>query len=193
MATKITAVFSESWHSPGLFRGQDDLSFNPFCPERNPWLKLVTSPEDSSALLDADGPYIVVAGSGMCDAGRVRGHLRRNLAKKETTVCLVGYMTEGSLGRKIKERWPLVRMNGEEISVKADIVVFESFSAHADGDFLCEYAKKAFDNSRETLDKVFLLHGEKKGALDLKVELMQTLEMDGSKVVIPKNGDIFAL
>ncbi len=193
MAAKITSVFSESWHSSKLFKGQGELNFNPFCCEENSCLRLVTAPDESSALLDADGPYIVVAGSGMCDAGRVRGHLRRNLSKPNTTICLVGYMTEGSLGRKLKERWPLVRMNDEEIPVKASIVSFESFSAHADSPFLCLYAKKVNSNKEKGMNKIFILHGERKTALDLKVELMETLGMSGESVFIPKIGESFKL
>jgi metallo-beta-lactamase family protein len=193
MASKITSVFSQSWHSPGLFKGQNELSFNPFCSEQNRLLRLVTGQDESSKLIEAEGAHIVIAGSGMCDAGRVRGHLRKNLPEKETTVCLVGYMTEGSLGRKLKEHWPLVRMNGEEIAVNANIVVFESFSAHADSPFLNAYAQEVAAKNESGLKNVFIIHGERKSALDLKVELMKTLSMEGKNIIMPKIGDVFVL
>lgn len=191
MAVKITKIFSSSWHSPGLFKGQNELHFNPFCPEENKLLRLVVDQDASSKLIEAEGPCIVIAGSGMCDAGRVRGHLRKGLGKEKTIICLVGYMTEGSLGRKLKEHHPLVRMNGEEILVKANVLVFESFSAHADSPFLNTYVRNLANNPDSALKGVFIVHGEKKSGLDLKVELMKNLKMKGDEIVIPKIGDIF--
>jgi metallo-beta-lactamase family protein len=193
LAAKITQIFSASWNSPGLFKGQSELSFNPFCPEQNKLLRLAIEQAESSKLIASNEPGIIIAGSGMCDAGRVRGHLRVGLGKESTTVCLVGYMAEGSLGRKLKEGWPLVRMNREEIIVKAKIVVFESFSAHADSPFLNAYAKLITENNPTALKGVFVIHGERKSGLDLKIELMQTLNMEGDRIIVPKIGDVFAL
>jgi metallo-beta-lactamase family protein len=193
MASRITEVFSRSWHSPGLFKGQDELDFNPFCPTENRMLRPVSGQEESTELMESYGPYIVIAGSGMCDAGRVRGHLRRNLPKSETTICLVGYMTEGSLGRKLKDGWLMVRMNGEDVAVKAKVVVFESFSAHADSPFLNSYAKEVLEKSEGGLKNIFIVHGESKGAMDLKVELVETLGISSRAITTPKIGDTFVL
>lgn len=193
MGEKITEVFSSSWHSHDLFHGQEELTFNPFNPAQNKMLEVVEGQEESSHLMEKQGPYIVIAGSGMCDAGRIRGHLRHSLFNDKTIVCLVGYMTEGSLGRKLKEHWPFIRMNGEEIPVKAKVVDFESFSAHADSPFLNEYAKRVINESHHPFKGIFIVHGEKKSALDLKSELVTNLEMSGNNIVIPKAGDMFTL
>jgi metallo-beta-lactamase family protein len=193
MAEKITEVFRETWHLPHLFRGQEELRFNPFDPWQNKMLKLVENQDESSKLIERKGPHIVIAGSGMCDAGRVRGHLRQGLPNVRTTVCLVGYMAQGSLGRKLKEHWPLIRMNGREIRVRARIESFESFSAHADSDFLNTYAKRVIERSGHPFKNVFIVHGEKKSALDLKIELIYTLGMPGERINIPRPGETFEL
>ncbi len=193
MATKITGVFSESWRSPGLFKGQDELFFNPFCPEENQLLKVVTSQEESSSLIKENGPHIVISGSGMCDAGRIRGYLREWLGSEKAVICLIGYMAEGSLGRKLKDRLPIVRMNGEEILIKADIQIFDSFSAHADSPFLTSFAEKIVKNNPGVLKGIFIGHGERKSGLDLKVELMERLGMSAENIRIPSLGECFLL
>lgn len=193
MSAKITQAFSGYWRSPGLFKGQEELSFNPFCPEENKLLHLIINSADSVALMSAPFPKIVVSSSGMCEAGRVRGHLRAWLRRENATVCLVGYMVEGSLGWKLKQKWPIVRMNNEEIVVKAKIVAFEGFSAHADSPFLVAYAGLIADKNSPNFKSVFELHGEKKGALDLKVELMEKLGISGDRIIIPREGDVYYL
>jgi predicted metal-dependent RNase len=73
------------------------------------------------------------------------------------------------------------------------VVVFESFSAHADSPFLNTYVRNLANNPDSALKGVFIVHGEKKSGLDLKMELMQNLKMRGDEIVIPKIGDIFTL
>jgi len=170
----ITATFAEAW-SKGMFSDQDRLKFNPFDPASNKFFQIVSEQKMSDSLIASKKSYIVVAGAGMCDAGRVRGHLRANLGKTDTTVCLVGYMAENSLGRKLKDGLPMVKMNGEEIDVKAKIVSFDSFSAHADGPFLVEYAKLVLTSNQNLPQTIFLNHGEGKSAHDLQKDLQLNL------------------
>jgi len=189
LAAKITSAFSEGWRQ-GMFVDQEKLDFNPFDPEENPYFQIISGVEESDALIAKTGKHIIIAGSGMCDAGRIRGYLRANLSKASTIVALVGYMVEGSLGRKLKDRLSSVRMNDEEIIVRAEVVSFESFSAHADGDFLATYARSVLMNNKTGGNrKVFLVHGEGESALSLKSDIEDGLPEDLSKkvkIMIPK-------
>ena len=190
MAAKITDVFAASWRE-GMFSDQANLNFNPFDPKENPFFRIITDPVASAKLVKTPGPYIVIAGSGMCDAGRVREHLRFGLGNRKTIVCLVGYMAENSLGRKLKNGLPIVRMNGEDIVVKAQIVSFDSFSAHADGRFLSSSAKSIMAKNSDERAKIFIVHGEEEGAAALKMELMKILPGKNwlKKIIIPKLGE----
>lgn len=181
MATKITDVFADSWNE-GMFADQGKLKFNPFDTEANKFFKVVYEKNDSNDLIAKPGPYIVVAGSGMCHAGRVRSHLRAGLGDPNVNVCLVGYMAEHSLGRKLKNGLPLVNMDKERIIIKAKIIAFESFSAHADSPFLVSYAEAIADKST----KIFIVHGEERSSAFLKLELMEALKKIESDIIIPE-------
>jgi metallo-beta-lactamase family protein len=194
MAEKITEVFSLAWSEPEIFKEKNELPFNPFNPWQNRTLKPIEDQNESQVIMNKKrGPHIIIAGSGMCDAGRIRGYLRRELPRSDSTICLIGYMAEGSLGRKLKERWPIIRMNGQEIHIKARIESFDSFSAHADGKFLCQYAKKVMKKSNTPFKKLFIVHGEKKGALDLKVDMIKTLNLPREIISIPRVGENFEI
>lgn len=193
LAKKITSIFSEAWEA-GMFSDQAKLKFNPFSCDENKFFKIVTSPEESDALISQSGCHIVIAGSGMCDAGRVRGHLRHNLKNPQTIVCLIGYMAENSLGRKLKERHYSVRMNKEEIIVKAEIVCFDSFSAHADGKFLTSYACSLLTKLAKKKKKIFLVHGSLASATDLEEDLKTSFSDSLKKNVtirIPKLNEVY--
>jgi metallo-beta-lactamase family protein len=169
LATKITHIFSRYWDTK-MFKGQEILDFNPF-NRQNIFLKAIVDDFKSVEISKSPGPYLLIAGSGMCDAGRIRNHLRENLGNKNTTVCLVGYMTEGSLGSKLKEGMAFVKMNGQEIEVKANVVSFNSLSAHADGPFLVEFTSSLI-NSKKNDSSIFILHGDEKSGLSLKRDLL---------------------
>jgi metallo-beta-lactamase family protein len=173
MALRISEVYAANWNSP-MFKDQDKLRFNPFSIG-NPYLNIVGDQVASGELSKSPGPYIVIAGAGMCDAGRVRNHLRENLGSDKTIVCLVGYMAKDSLGRKMQEGLPIVKMNGVEILVKAKIVSFSSFSAHADSTHLVSYTKSALTTDPYAPKKVFIVHGEEASGLALKEKLVGAL------------------
>lgn len=113
------------------------------------------STADSQRLNEDTAPKIIISASGMCEAGRVRHHLKHNLWNPKSTIIFVGYQAEGTLGRKLIEGAKSVNLFGEEIQVKAEIVNLEGFSAHADKNGLEEWLA-AF----ETDPEVFLVHGE---------------------------------
>lgn len=180
LGSKITTTFAEAWYSK-MFSDQDRVNFNPFDQKSNPYFKIITEQRQSDDLIASSDSYIVIAGSGMCDAGRVRGHLRANLGKPNTVVCLVGYMAQNSLGRNLKDGLP-IKMNGEEIQVRAKIVNFDSFSAHADAPFLVDYTKAVLAKDKKNSKTIFLVHGEVAAAKDLQKDLEATL----SDLVITK-------
>ena len=121
-----------------------------------PGLTLTETSEESKALnLDASSKVILSA-SGMCDAGRIRHHLKHNLWRKECAIVFVGYQAEGSLGRALLEGAKSVKLFGEEIAVNARIVNFKGLSSHADRDHLLAWAKHYAPKPRH----IFVVHGE---------------------------------
>ena len=187
MAAKLLKIYADAWLTTGLFVGKEKLRFNPFDPAQNRQLIPIESPEASAELTRAPGPNGVISSSGMCNAGRVRNHLRAGLGNPNTTVCLVGYMARGTLGRLLQEGYGLVKMNKEDIIVRAEIQNFASFSGHADSPTLVAYTKSI---KTSNLKKIFLVHGEYKGSTDLKLELMKALPMAEENILIPRIGEV---
>lgn len=119
-------------------------------------LKMCPTAEDSMAINDVPGPMMVLAGAGMCNAGRILHHLKYNLWKPETHVIIVGYQGYGTLGRMMVDGAPKVRIFGEEIAVKATVHTLGGFSAHAGQADLLEW----FSHLAPAKPKLFLIHGE---------------------------------
>ncbi len=130
-------------------------------------LTYVRSVDESKALNDMRFPCMIISASGMCEAGRIRHHLRNSIGDPRNCIMFVGYQAEGTLGRAIVERRPEVNIFGEPHRVRAEIVTLNAFSAHADQDDLVEYARIVKLNGR--LRKVILVHGE-----ELAVEALAT-------------------
>ena len=119
-------------------------------------LHMVESGEESK-LLNADPtPKVIISASGMCDAGRIRHHLKHNLWRYNSTVVFVGYQVPGTLGRRIIDGAESVKLFGEEVAVRARIVNLQGLSAHADHDHLVRWIE-AFDPAPE---RVFVVHGD---------------------------------
>ena len=174
-----------------MFKGQEMLNFNPFDITANPFFKIIPDKESAIALTQDQSAHIVIAGSGMCDHGPVRRYLLGGLGSDKTVVCLVGYMAKNSLGHRLKTL-PIVKMNGQEIIVKAKIHNFDSFSAHADGPFLVEYSKRIANYGN--LKKIFIVHGEEDSSAALKMDLINNLGTNWlENIVIPKLGQEFTL
>jgi metallo-beta-lactamase family protein len=123
MATSLTEVFAKRLGS------QDDL----FGLER---VECVRRADDSKALNDKEGPLIIISASGMCEGGRILHHLRNNIGEDTTTILIVGYQAQGTLGRRLVDGARKVKIFGLEHEVWARVEVLHSFSAHADADDL---------------------------------------------------------
>ena len=121
-----------------------------------PGLTLTETSEESKALNLDTSSKVILSASGMCDAGRIRHHLKHNLWRKECTIVFVGYQAEGSLGRALLEGAKSVKLFGEEIAVNARIVNFKGLSSHADRDHLLAWAKHYAPRPRH----IFVVHGE---------------------------------
>ncbi|MEK6716640.1 MAG: MBL fold metallo-hydrolase [candidate division NC10 bacterium] len=126
-------------------------------------LTYISNVEDSKALNDREGPMIILAASGMCEAGRILHHLRNSIQDARNTILIIGFQAKNTLGRKIVERQSVVRIFGVERSLEAEVVVMDAFSAHADRDDLLDFVK----GCRSKLRRVFLVHGEEEQMLPL--------------------------
>ena len=122
----------------------------------------LTETVDESKLLNVDKtPKVIISASGMCDAGRIRHHLKHNLWKPECTIVFVGYQGEGTLGRSLLEGVRSVKLFGEEIAVHAKIVNFQGLSSHADRDHLLAWIA---DIKAPKPQHVFIVHGDREVA-----------------------------
>ena len=121
-----------------------------------PNLNLVESSEESKMLNMDTTPKVIISAFGMCDAGRIRHHLKYNLWRANSAVVFVGFQSPGTLGRRLLDGVEKVKLFGEEIAVKAKIVNFQGLSSHADHDHLIEWIK-AFDPKPT---HVFVVHGD---------------------------------
>jgi metallo-beta-lactamase family protein len=137
---------------------------NPFGFEN---LTLIRSVNASMALNDLKGPAIIIAASGMCEAGRILHHLKHNISDGRTTVLFVGYCAENTLGRRIRDGEREVPILGGRFKVRARIEAVDSFSGHADHSELLDY----FDRTTGPKKRVWLVHGDQEPAHALREAL----------------------
>lgn len=121
-----------------------------------PGLKMTMTTEESKAINDVLPPKVIIAGAGMSNAGRILHHERRYLSDPKSTLLVVGYQASGSLGRQIIDGAKKVKIFAEEVPVRCKIRMMSGYSAHADQPQLLEWLSPM----RESLKKVFLIHGE---------------------------------
>lgn len=133
-------------------------------------LRLCQTSEESKALNEDTTPKVIISASGMCDAGRIRHHLKHNLWRSECAVVFVGYQAQGTLGRALIEGKKYVRLFGEDVAVNAQIVNFRGLSSHADHDELVRWIGQ-FDNPRPA--EVFVVHGDAEVSVGFAAELRE--------------------
>jgi metallo-beta-lactamase family protein len=140
-------------------------------------LKYTRTVEESRALNDWNAPAIIIAASGMCEAGRVLHHLKHNIEDTRHTILFVGYQAENTLGRRLVEGARRVKIFGDEFTVRAHVHLAEGFSAHADRNELVAWVTHA----QSRLQRVFVVHGD-----DARTQaLAELLRARGLAVMIP--------
>lgn len=146
-------------------------------------LHFVQSVQESMALNRIKSGILVIAGSGMCEGGRIRHHLKHNLWRQECGIIFVGYQGAGTLGRQIVDRAKFVNILGDEIAVRASIYTINGFSAHADKEELADWLG-CFKNSPE----VFIVHGEEDVATSFGEFVAEKF---GFRTHVPQKGEAF--
>ena len=160
MATSATEVFRKNAQVFGdemrsfILNGDDPLDFEN--------LVFIRSTEESMALNENKEPKVIISASGMCEAGRIRHHLKHHLWESNSSIVFVGYQAEGTLGRRILDGIKNVSLFGEDIYVNAEIHNLEGFSGHADRDGLLHWLA----GFQTKPSNVFLVHGEEQSKLD---------------------------
>lgn len=177
LAVAATKIFEES---PEYYDQETrDLIAKGTYPFRLPNLRFSITQEDSVKLNQLSGGNIIISASGMCDAGRIKHHLKHNLWRPEATILFVGYQAQGTLGRRLLNGEKSVKIHGEQVMVRADIRKIEGYSAHADQAGLLSWVR-----SLKTKPHYFVLvHGE----IDSLNALADLIAKEtGSEVIIPK-------
>lgn len=134
------------------------------------------------------GGAIIMAGSGMCEAGRIRHHLKNNLWRSDATVMLVGYQARGTLGALLAQGAENVKIMGESIKVGAAIRQMDMYSGHADGPDLIKWVKARLP----VKSAIFLTHGEEKSLAALRQDLVDT-GVPADRIVVPQLDDVIDL
>ncbi len=149
-------------------------------------LKLSVTGDDSRLINFDDEPKVIISASGMCDAGRIKHHLKHNLWRRESTVVFVGYQANGTLGRIILDGARRVRIMGEDIKIEAEIVRLEGLSAHAD-----KYGLMAWlDAFGGTPQRIFVVHGSEEASVSFAEEISARYK---SEITVPYYGEGYDL
>ncbi len=151
-----------------------------------PGVRLSITSEDSKAINFDERPKIIISASGMCEAGRIKHHLKHNLWRTDSTILFVGYQSVGTLGRAIVEGATEVKLFGEEIQIQAEIRVLPGVSGHADNEGLMKWAA-SFQNRPE---QVFVCHGESESCEIFANRLKDELHYEA---MAPFSGTIYDL
>lgn len=148
-----------------------------------PGLQMASSPHQSKAINAVRGPAVIMASSGMCNAGRIKHHLRQHLSDAANTILFVGYQAAGTLGRQILDRKSPVRIHGRDQLVLAEVAQIFGFSGHADRTGLLYW----ISNLKSPPKQIFLTHGEEAAAVALSALIQTKLAFE---VTIPNYGQI---
>lgn len=192
LATKLTRVFGEhpevydkETHEDFLQKGVNPFSFNQ--------LHFIDSVEESMALNREEKPHIVIAGSGMCEGGRVLHHLRHKIHNPKHRILIVGYMAANTLGRRILEKGmayeesgrsgapTLVKFLNKEYPLKARVIKLDGFSAHGDKMEMLRFLKE----SNLKVNKIAIVHGEE----DQSLSFADFLNKEGYAAFVPRVGE----
>ncbi len=155
-------------------------------PIRFDGLKVAVTSDESKMINFIEKPKVIISASGMCEAGRIRHHLKHNLWRSDSTVLFVGYQVEGTLGNALLNGVKEVKLFGETVEVKAKIVNLPGISGHADKDHLTKWISSFESN----VQKVFVVHGEESTAVSFAEHVQ---EVTGFSATAPYSGDAYDL
>lgn len=174
LSTRLVSVFRHHLHEmDNEVREMMEADQDPF---GFALLDYVSTREQSIALNKREGAFVVIAGSGMCENGRVRHHLKNGIEHIETTIVLMGYQAANTLGRRLQQRDPKVKIFDRYYKVKAKVVQLSGLSGHADvEDFKWWYEQSA---KRGNIGQVFLVHGEPESATALAALIRDECDLE---------------
>ena len=168
LAVEATAIFVQCDHSC-LDEETLELVEQGINPIWFDGIHLSVTADDSKAINEDKTPKVILSASGMCEAGRIRHHLKHNLWRENSTVLFVGYQAEGSLGRSLQDGAKEVKLFGEQILVRAQIGTLQGTSGHADRDGLLKWVKSFSDGPKQ----IFVNHGDEDACEAFKALLNQ--------------------
>jgi metallo-beta-lactamase family protein len=184
LATHVTEVYEKVTELYNQ-KTQDDIRGGDHIFNFNKLIK-IARPRESAEIKNVLGAKIIIAGSGMSNAGRVQNHEAYYLPDPNATILFVGYQSPGTLGRQIVEGNKEVEIKGEKISVRAHIERIDGFSGHKDSDHLVEFVS----NCGDKIEKVFVAMGEPKAEIFLAQRLRDELDVEA---IVPERGKQYEL
>jgi metallo-beta-lactamase family protein len=149
-------------------------------------LRVTADTEESKMILRDNNPKIIIAGSGMSNGGRIIHHEHNYLPGENNTLLLIGYQAVGTMGRQIEDGAKSVRINGQDVAIKAHVAKISGYSGHKDSDHLVEFVEHMADKVK----KIFVVMGEPKSSLFLVQKLRDYLGVNASA---PQEGDVVEL
>lgn len=185
LAISATAVFEQH---PDLFDRSEALIRHTDALFRFDLVRYTRETEESKALNTMRGPMIVIAASGMAESGRILHHLANGAADPRNTILIVGFQGEHTLGRRIVERQPVLKIFGDEVPLRANVAIINGYSAHGDRTELRAWAHAVRGNGPAPR-RLFLVHGER----EAQDAFGATLAGDGFPVTIPSIGDSYGV
>lgn len=184
LAIKATDIFKQHYQQYDnqakklINNGDDPLYFDD--------LHFTLTTEQSKAINLDERSKIIISASGMCEAGRIRHHLKHNLWRKESSIVFVGFQAEGTLGHSILNGVKQVNLFGDEIQINASIYKLDNYSGHADLNGLLNWV----ENFTKIPEKIILIHGESEAIENFKENLIGRYK---TKVIVPNLGDTLDL
>ncbi|MGH4117453.1 MBL fold metallo-hydrolase RNA specificity domain-containing protein [Clostridium sp.] len=181
LAIEATKIFES--HNENYDKEAKEFVMRGDYPFRFEGLSFSVSSNDSMELNKIESNAIIISASGMCDAGRIKHHLKHNLWRPESSIVFVGYQAEGTLGRYIRDGAKTVKIFGEPIAIKAHIYNLEGLSGHADRKGLFNWIESFMEKPKEIL----LVHGDK----EAQESFQELLDSNGYSSRIVENGEEF--
>ncbi|MBU1132198.1 MBL fold metallo-hydrolase [Patescibacteria group bacterium] len=178
LSSKISKIFDKyvDYYDNETYRAFLSKKQSPFNFKE---IKYIESVEESKKLNHFEGSCIIISASGMCEAGRIQHHLKSHMTDPKNLILIVGFMAQGTRGRQIVEGARKIRIFGRLYPLRAEVVVMNAFSAHADKIELLEYVKNIND-----LEIIFIVHCEENECMIMRDNLHNILKFKGKAEVV---------